>query len=446
MSSDVAIRVQGVSKRYRIGASQAPYKTLRESLTDLIMAPVKRLGRLGQPPSREETIWALKNVSFEIKRGEVVGIIGRNGAGKSTLLKILSRITEPTEGHAEIHGRVSSLLEVGTGFHPELSGRENIYLNGAILGMRKTEIDCKFDEMVAFAEVEKFIDTPVKHYSSGMHVRLAFAVAAHLEPEILLVDEVLAVGDADFQKKCLGRMGEIGREGRTVLLVSHNMPSIINLCHRGILFDKGIIAADGDANSVVETYIASSVSAAGEVVWPETDTAPGNDLVRLRSVRILQDGRSGPTADVDISKDVLVEITYECMKDGAFLYAAIWLRDAMGTAVLSSGNVHGANLIEDEWYGKAHPPGLYRCVGRIPANFLNDTRYSITPILGKVPNQTIVLEDYLLSFHVHDTGEMRKEFYGGWLGVVRPRLAWQTERLNEQVEIMVSSNQDKVHK
>ncbi len=248
--TDIAIRVEGLSKRYRIGELQR-YKTLRDTLTDALYAPFRRLKKISEltfhdsktgNPQSDSFIWALKDVCFEVTRGEVVGIIGRNGAGKSTLLKILSRITEPTDGYAEIHGRVGSLLEVGTGFHPELTGRENIYLNGSIMGMKKAEIDRKFDEIVSFAEVEKFIDTPVKLYSSGMVVRLAFAVAAHLEPEILLVDEVLAVGDAAFQKKCLGKMGEVAKEGRTVLFVSHNFAAIRNLCPKCILLEGWLIS------------------------------------------------------------------------------------------------------------------------------------------------------------------------------------------------------------
>jgi lipopolysaccharide transport system ATP-binding protein len=265
--SDIAIRVENLSKRYSIGVSgqgMFRYKALRDTLTDALYAPFRAVGSLlsGQRPTvsgrpSDNYIWALKDVSFEVQRGEVVGIIGRNGAGKTTLLKVLSRITEPTEGYAEIHGRVGSLLEVGTGFHPELTGRENIYLNGAILGMKKAEIELKFDEIVAFAEIEKFIDTPVKHYSSGMYVRLAFAVAAHLEPEILLVDEVLAVGDVAFQKKCLGKMGEVATEGRTVLFVSHNMTAIQSLCSRSILLDRGKIIWDGPTARVVERYLSA---------------------------------------------------------------------------------------------------------------------------------------------------------------------------------------------
>ena len=252
--TDIAIKVENLSKMYRIGEKQERYYTFRDTLTNIALAPFRRLRRIGKPPKPEEIIWALKDVSFEVKRGEVVGIIGRNGAGKTTLLKILTRITDPTEGNAEIHGRVGSLLEVGTGFHPELTGRENIYLNGAILGMKKAEIERKFDEIVDFAEIEKFMDTPVKRYSSGMYVRLAFAVAAHLEPEILLVDEVLSVGDAAFQKKCLGKMGDVAKEGRTVLFVSHNMGAIRSLCGRAIWLDNGQIVKMGATDEVVRDY------------------------------------------------------------------------------------------------------------------------------------------------------------------------------------------------
>src|SRR5439155_1585645 len=268
------------------------YKTLRDSLTDTMSAPFRRIqsafrsSRSQKSEGVNDTIWALKNVSFEIPRGEVVGVIGRNGAGKSTLLKLLSRITEPTEGHAEIHGRVGSLLEVGTGFHPELTGRENIYLNGAILGMRRAEIASKFDEMVAFAEIDKFIDTPVKHYSSGMYMRLAFAVAAHLEPEILVIDEVLAVGDAAFQKKCLGKMGEVAKQGRTVLFVSHNLTALQSLCDRAIWLDAGRLISYGQAGSIVHEYLQSTVTSTLERCWDDPGTAPGDKHVRLHRVAV----------------------------------------------------------------------------------------------------------------------------------------------------------------
>lgn len=257
---DIAVRVENLSKLYRIGAKQESYRTFRDSITDALTAPFKRVagllrGNAAAAANLNETIWALKDVSFEVKKGEVVGIIGRNGAGKSTLLKILSRITEPTSGEAKVYGRVGALLEVGTGFHPELTGRENIYLNGAILGMSREEIKRKFDEIVAFAEVEKFIDTPVKHYSSGMGLRLGFAVAAHLEPEILIVDEVLAVGDAAFQKKCLGKMGEVAGEGRTVLFVSHNMAAVQNLCGEVIVLSQGTVANRAQSEAAIGFYL-----------------------------------------------------------------------------------------------------------------------------------------------------------------------------------------------
>jgi lipopolysaccharide transport system ATP-binding protein len=271
--SDVVIRVENLGKQYRLGQRKRS-NSLRESLVSTLKHPLRRLSARGNGPAAvPDTFWALKDVSFEVKQGEVVGIIGRNGAGKSTLLKILSRITEPTVGEIELTGRVGSLLEVGTGFHPELTGRENVFLNGAILGMRREEITRKFDEIVAFAEVEKFIDTPVKHYSSGMYMRLAFSVAAHLEPEILVVDEVLAVGDADFQKKCLGKMGEVAREGRTVLFVSHNMAAIEQLCTTALLLDCGRIRQRGELSRVVAHYLDAS-----RLDWVQFERGPLTDL------------------------------------------------------------------------------------------------------------------------------------------------------------------------
>ena len=259
--SDIAIQLEKIGKQYHIGRKQSGHRSAQDVLGSALISPFRRVGRLLRGHATgaadlDQTIWALKDVSLEIKHGEIVGIIGRNGAGKSTLLKIFSRITEPTEGYGEIRGRVASLLEVGTGFHPELTGRENLFLNGAILGMRKAEIERKFEEIVSFAEIEKFIDTPVKHYSSGMYVRLAFAVAAHLEPEILLVDEVLAVGDAAFQKKCLGKMSEVSRVGRTVVFISHNMAAVENLCHKGILMEEGRVVFSGEMKHTVDRYLA----------------------------------------------------------------------------------------------------------------------------------------------------------------------------------------------
>jgi lipopolysaccharide transport system ATP-binding protein len=287
--TEVAVRVENLSKKYRIGGPQARYKTLRESLVDAAAAPVRRLHTLGQPSPENETIWALKDVSFEVSKGEVVGIIGRNGAGKTTLLKVLCRITEPTEGYAEIKGRVGSLLEVGTGFHPELTGRENIYLNGAILGMKRAEIDEKFDEIVAFSEIEKFLDTPVKRYSSGMYVRLAFSVAAHLEPEILLVDEVLAVGDAAFQKKCLGKMEGVAREGRTVLFVSHRMEAIEALCQSALLLEAGSLVFAGTAHSTVEHYLRTAAKDANTIEVGDRVDRTGSGEYRFARVWFTDD-------------------------------------------------------------------------------------------------------------------------------------------------------------
>src|SRR2546428_1113028 len=288
---DIAIRVEGLSKRYCIGASQEPYYTLRETLTESLARPLRQLWSFFSPNGAAATtpeassIWALKDVSFEVKRGEAVGIIGRNGAGKSTLLKILSRITEPTEGRINIHGRVGSLLEVGTGFHNELTGRENIYLSGAILGMKKAEIGRKFDEIVAFAEVQRFVDTAVKHYSSGMYLRLAFAVAAHLEPEILLVDEVLAVGDVVFQRKCLGKMGDVARQGRTILFVSHNMAAVESLCSTAYLLENGRVIDEGPTQTVVQHYLQSAASMAS-IPLDQREDRTGDKSVRFISLSL----------------------------------------------------------------------------------------------------------------------------------------------------------------
>ncbi len=306
--SDIAVRVEGLSKEYRIGLRLEKYKTLRDSIAALAKAP-SRLLRRRTRKGGDEQLWALRDVNFEVRAGEVVGIIGRNGAGKSTLLKILARITDPTHGVAEIHGRVGSLLEVGTGFHPELTGRENIYLNGAILGMRRAEIERKFDEIVAFSEVEKFIDTPVKHYSSGMYLRLAFAVAAHLEPEILLVDEVLAVGDADFQKKCLGKMGDVAQEGRTVLFVSHNMPAVQALCARAILLRKGTVAVDGPTGDVLREYL-GHLHASAAHAFENNPERRGDGAVRLTGARVL-DSEGQPTERLVAGTPVTFEFSYE---------------------------------------------------------------------------------------------------------------------------------------
>ena len=425
--SDVVIRVEDLSKQYRIGGPQARYKTIRESLTEAVQAPFRRLSSVVRGQSSavsNETIWALKDVSFQVQRGEVVGIIGRNGAGKTTLLKILSRITDPTEGQAEIHGRVGSLLEVGTGFHPELTGRENIYLNGAILGMKRVEIERKFDEMVAFAEIEKFMDTPVKHYSSGMYVRLAFAVAAHLESEILLVDEVLAVGDATFQKKCLNKMQDVGQEGRTVLFVSHNMPAITRLCQRTILLDEGSISCDGPSHQVVGAYLQSGVGTMAVREWPDLSKAPGNDVVRLRAVRVrTEDGQV--TDAVDIRKPVGIEMEYEVLKPGSVLAPNLHFYNEEGVYVFVAGDHDPA------WRGKPRPEGRYVSTAWIPGNLLSEGSLIVGAAIS-TPDPVIVhfYERDAVAFQVIDSldgDSARGDYAGSVPGVVRPLLRWTTQ-------------------
>lgn len=426
--SSAVITVENLGKRYRIGVARKRAQNLREALKRLPLAPFRYLQTRLRGATDEEILWALKDVSFEVKQGEVLGVIGRNGAGKSTLLKILSRITDPTEGHALIRGRVNSLLEVGTGFHGELTGRENIFMNAAMHGMKRREIVAKMDEIIAFAEVEKFIDTPVKFYSSGMYVRLAFAVAANLEPDILIVDEVLAVGDVSFQRKCMGKMGEVGREGRTVLIVSHNMPSIMNLCGRVLLLRDGCVAADGPADRIVQQHIESLGMGGGQMEWSDVDDAPGDRVARIRSVRVLQGDAPEATSEVLISEDVAIAVEYEVLEDGARLYAALHLKTSTDVFVLATQNQASVSLNPDEWYSKQHPRGLYRSVCTIPGNFLNEGGYTVTGIIGAVPCNTIAMSPPI-SFTVHDTGEMRKEYYGSWAGpVVRPRLDWRTVR------------------
>jgi homopolymeric O-antigen transport system ATP-binding protein len=336
--SDAVIRMEGLGKVFRIGARHEGYKTLRDTLSNACTAPFRRIrttlqGSRIKPSSDENTIWALKDLSCEVKRGEVVGIIGRNGAGKSTLLKILSRITEPTVGFAEIRGRVRSLLEVGTGFHQELTGRENVYLNGAILGMKKSETDRKFDEIVAFSEIEKFIDTPVKHYSSGMYLRLAFAVAAHLEPEILLVDEVLAVGDAAFRNKCVGKMGEVAQKGRTVIFVSHNMGVIQSLCNTGILLEDGKITFKGPTQQAVTKYLGSVEQLRTKPIETRQDRIGGNTF-RFKRVQFLNPETMAPWRTLVSGQRVIVRLEYECLSSKTLEDVGI------GIAFHTANNIH----------------------------------------------------------------------------------------------------------
>ncbi len=430
--SDLAIKVEHLSKLYKIGARQERYKTLRDTLTDAFVVPFRHLSSafghqssvtghsssVVRPRSSvvcNDTIWALKDVSFEVKHGEVVGIIGRNGAGKSTLLKILSRITEPTEGRAIINGRVGSLLEVGTGFHPELTGRENIYLNGAILGMRKQEIHRKFDEIVAFAEIEKFLETPVKHYSSGMYVRLAFAVAAHLEPEILLVDEVLAVGDAAFQKKCLGKMGDVAKEGRTVLFVSHNMGAIQRLCSRAILLERGSIRKFGETREIVSYYFSSSIEGKYDqkIGIRTPDTKPS---AFFSSWFVSLDGQYQILSGNDVS--INLETEFKRHIQNVYFGIALWSDD--GTLVWAANSHDDGKSTETLAAGKytvqfllSHlilRPGTYWIEASINTAYGQLDRWQAYPYLEVLPSRPTLLPstwhgivnfDYVFQIHPH---------------------------------------------
>ena len=357
------VRVDSVSKQYRIGSSGPAYQTLREWLTSAVRRPFRN-----NAGGSNETIWALKDVSFEISPGEVVGIIGRNGAGKSTLLKVLSRITEPTSGRVELFGRVGSLLEVGTGFHPELTARENIYLNGAILGMRHDEISRKFDEIVAFSEVEKFIDTPVKHFSSGMYVRLAFAVAAHLEPEILIVDEVLSVGDAPFQKKCLGKIGDVARSGRTVLFVSHNLTAVSTLCTRGILLKNGKTVFDGDSSAAVATYTEDMRTLSSSVTF---EHQPNKNMQILSVSLVSPDGEQIATHPHTEAFSVIVKYRVDKWTIGAHVCLDVFTEN--GTRLLWATDV---NTVDD--LSMQRESGLYTARITIPEMVLTPGFYYFT--------------------------------------------------------------------
>jgi lipopolysaccharide transport system ATP-binding protein len=431
MSSPI-ITVENLTKCYKLGqigattlrdSVQRIYHRLRGQDPDHVMGKVSPSATPLLNNSLTDTFggkfWALNDVSFEVHPGEVLGIIGRNGAGKSTLLKILTRITEPTSGRAIMRGRVASLLEVGTGFHPELTGRENVFLNGAILGMKRAEVAKKFDEIVAFSEVEKFIDTPVKRYSSGMYVRLAFAVAAHLEPEILLVDEVLAVGDAGFQKKCLGKMGEVGKHGRTVLFVSHNMQAIKMLCARVIALETGELMADGSAVQVVNKYMEMGRITPAQKVWDDLIEPPKNDLFVLRGVAVMRDGKLA--ADIPMTASFEIVIDYETREDNIRCGTTVALYTPDGMCLLSS---IGQN---DPLWGKQRMRGLYSSRCTIPANLLNEGAFSVTFLIFSDGYTNAIREDACVEFNIYDDGMQRDQYFGGWAGVVRPILSWRTE-------------------
>jgi lipopolysaccharide transport system ATP-binding protein len=413
-----SIVVEHLAKRYLIGgAKELGYKTLRDSLAALVR------GR--NPASARETIWALHDVSFAAEQGEVIGIIGRNGAGKSTLLKILSRITEPTTGRALLYGRVGSLLEVGTGFHPELTGRENIFLNGAILGMRRAEIARKLDEIVAFAEIHQFLDTPVKRYSSGMYVRLAFAVAAHLETDVLIVDEVLAVGDARFQRKCLDKMEDVGRHGRTVLFVSHNLSAVTRLCSRAVLLDRGRVAESGGASEVVRKYLRADIGTTASHRWGEA-SAPGNRYVRLRSMSV-KDVTGAPSDRIDIRRPITLLLEWEVLLAGRVLVPTFRVINEEGTIVFVTHDLDPA------WRNRMREPGVYASRVVVPGNFLSEGTFIVSVSVSTIETGEVhVSEPDVISFDVIDSvaGDSARGDYGGEMpGVVRPLLEWTTERL-----------------
>lgn len=441
------IEVRNLGKRYRIGTRERGYKTFREAIVDGVTAPFRNFAKLRRlthfsdngdttpdnpspiadsPSPDVDTIWALRDVSFDVMPGEVVGIIGRNGAGKSTLLKILSRITEPTTGNIRIYGRVSSLLEVGTGFHPELTGRENLFLNGAILGMHKNEIEKKFDEIVDFAEIEKFIDTPVKRYSSGMYVRLAFAVAAHLEPEILVVDEVLAVGDANFQKKCMGKMGDVARLGRTVLFVSHNLVAIRNLCGRAMLLEQGRLVKNDASAEVVNEYYGSGIETKSEQIWDDPVTAPGNEIARLHRV-CLKDEAGAKVSRIGSDDTFYIEFEYWNLHPNTRLGTTVLIFSQDGTMVLGSLSNH-----EPRWHSRPRPAGLFRSSCQIPGRLLNVGRYSVSVVLYRSDYSGSYRKDECAKFEIHDTAGVRGDYMGVWGGVIRPLLEWQTEYVDDE--------------
>ena len=415
-----AIRVEGLSKRYFIDVEKDSYRTLRGALANVAGAPFRLLRSGPRRGSKREALWALRDLSFEVPNGQVLGIIGRNGAGKSTLLKILSRITDPTEGRAELRGRVGTLLEVGTGFHPELSGRENITLNGAIMGMGRKEIAAKFDEIVAFAELDRFTETPVKRYSSGMYLRLAFAVAAHLDPDILLVDEVLAVGDAEFQKKCIGKMADVASAGKTVLFISHNLPAISRLCARCLLLRDGRLVDDGAPDDIIAAYLKIAEREGHTRTWSE-DRAPGAQGVKLVGLEIrAADGR--PALAVSVEDELEIELSYVVAEPG--------LRFRCSVSLNTQGVCAFTSLEPSEM--SRPKAGLYRSVLTIPAHLLAEGEYSVDAVLFSsrgVKTRLAAVRD-AIAFHVADPirGDSARGDYAESLGgVIRPRLPWRCD-------------------
>ena len=426
-----AISVKNIGKQYKIGAAETKfrYNMLRDVIVDTVSAPI-RLAKamIGRSDRRlnQNFVWALKDVSFDLEEGKVLGIVGRNGAGKSTLLKILSRVTEPTTGTVSVRGRVGSLLEVGTGFHPELTGRENIYMNGAILGMRRSEIDSKFDEIVEFSEVTQYIDTPVKRYSSGMYLRLAFAVAAHLEPEILVVDEVLAVGDAEFQKKCLGKMGDVAQQGRTVLFVSHNMSAILRLTQEAIVLNKGQLIMRGPTQEAVDYYLSSGQSQAGERTWGAEDVPAAAMPFTPISLKIKE--RSGKVVDtIRSTEPVTVEFEYKLGAPVTGLRVGLYVSTMRGEYIFTSFDTDSPELYENF---DSRNAGHYISRAELPADIFNEGRYTVGGNASSFGVRRYFMDENALAFNVDISGAPGTQWAEPRVGPVRPRLNWKIEKIS----------------
>ncbi len=415
-----SVVVNQIGKRYRIGSAPTQYRTFRETLIDTITNPKKRLhGKM----TESNSFWALDDVSFDVRQGQALGVIGRNGAGKSTLLKILSRVTEPTVGSARINGRVGSLLEVGTGFHPELTGRENIFLNGAILGMKQNEIARKLDEIIAFSEVETFIDTPVKRYSSGMYLRLAFAVAAHLEPEILVIDEVLAVGDAEFQRKCLGKMSDVANQGRTVLFVSHNMSAIMRLTQETVVLEKGKLVMQAPTAEAVDYYLSHGFSQEGFRTWTPDEIPADAAPFAPTEIRVLN--TQGVISDTFRSTEpVVVEFEYTLQAPITGLRVGIYLLSTRGEFIFTSFDVDEPEKYE---HFRTREAGTYISRCAIPSDFLNEGRFVLGVNASTFKIKRYFHDEQSLVFNVDGTGAPGTQWPEPRAGLIRPRLSWTVE-------------------
>lgn len=440
--SNIAVSVENISKIYRIGTKDELQDNLVKSVFQFIKNPLKNYRKYRSlynfddvvksagdqsEEANSDIIWALKDVSFHVKKGEVLGIIGRNGAGKSTLLKILCRITDPTTGQAKVRGRISSLLEVGTGFHPELTGRENVYLNGTILGMTRAEVRQKFDEIVQFSGVEKFIDTPVKRYSSGMKVRLAFSVAAHLEPEVLIIDEVLAVGDADFQKKCLNKMEDVGQQGRTVLFVSHNMPAVSRLCDNALQLERGKVVSIGETADIISQYLNSDQGTSAFKRWDDIDSAPKGEAARLRAVRVLN-SQTEVTENFDIRESIHIEMEYDIIRNMIEVMPYFYFVNELGDPVF------GAIDNDPNWRERPRPVGTYTSTVEIPGNLMSSGRFFVFAALESLkPKKKQFYAPNVVAFQVIDRSgydTARGTYNDRMIGAVRPLLSWTTKTVS----------------